>query len=61
MKNILNTLLLFSAASGILALPLSPISFESKSLAAKTAYTVDAYGKEIAAADAADVLGIKVA
>jgi hypothetical protein len=59
MKNFLSTLFLTAAATGVLAVPLSPNALDSRSLAAKTAYTVDAYGKEIAAADAAEVLGSK--
>jgi hypothetical protein len=58
MKTLLSTILL-TVATGVLAVPLSPNALDSRSLAAKTAYTVDAYGKEITAADAAEVLGSK--
>ncbi|KAM3082703.1 hypothetical protein ACMFMF_002358 [Clarireedia jacksonii] len=56
MKNLLSTLFLAAIATGVRAVPVSPNTLDSRSLAAKTAYTVDAYGKEIAAADAVEVL-----
>lgn len=59
MKTLLCTIFLTAVATGVLAVPLSPNALDSRSLAAKTAYTVDAYGKEITAADAAEVLGSK--
>jgi hypothetical protein len=58
---ILSTIFLTALATGVLAAPLSPNALDSRSLAAKTAYTVDAYGKEIAAADATEVLGRSLA
>jgi hypothetical protein len=61
MKNFLSTLFHTAVATGVLAVPLSPNALDSRSLAAKTAYTVDAYGKEIAAADAVEVLGRSLA
>ena len=61
MQNLLGTIFLTAVATGVLAVPLSPNTLDSRSLAAKTAYTVDAYGKEIASADAVEVLGRSLA
>ncbi|KAG4427870.1 hypothetical protein IFR05_016648 [Cadophora sp. M221] len=59
MKNVVGTLFLALVATNALAMPFKLDTLDSRNLAAKTAYTVDAYGKEIAAADAVEVLGSK--
>ena len=55
------TLFLAVMATGALALPFEPEILDNRSIAAKTAYTVDAYGKETVAADAVEVLGRSLA